>query len=779
MWAKGGGGGGGGLISGVKWGAIATMKDNGEILVSDSGPQVDVLQEEFKQAGVLPNGWYDLAFNQEKRRMLWAGQSPDGRKWDENFPEGQPARPWNGASDTRVPLVDGVCNDGTAIRCAAFDKADLHASAMDVDQADLAGAAKKYLHWLVHTKHRRMLRLEVELSAQYMQEHAWCVAYVGWERELAKRRRTVSLEHLMEAGMAMQGAGDATGNSQSPMADSQGGGAVNPMALLLAQIMDPGLEEEAVAGVMGLYASYVTQSLASRGFDEEEAAGLTGLSTASARGVVRALREGKEAVLPVPYVAKNGPTVWVLTPYLEFLAARGTMMLQQARAVFWRRWMTEAELASKVADGWDAQWVEAVKKTKGAIASWAGALGATSLTGPSTKTVGNTTYLKVTEMNNPLCEVVYAFRKQVDEDGVVAVWQTIFSPHLTHDEAGAPDFCAKHEILDYAHGRYPFVELKRENLGRALIDSRSVAEVAGTWQDQQKTQLDMLADRSQWDTLPPVRVTGLGGVDYKLGPGAQVPMKRQDVIEALNLKAGPPTLSLELIQGIRAMTNEYFGLPSAESNPGKLAAQQMKAVGDFYSFWGEVLMHVFALDLQYNPQQVAKISGSAELAQLDPFEVWDAFVFGLAFDVAELNPDYLLQKFEALHTQVLPADAGGVIDRAALTNLELRMLDPHLAAKVTLDKGAASQQIFRDVDLQVARMALGNEAEYTENDATAPAKLQFLQSVIQANPKYQQWLSKDPRFQELLANFAKNLQMSVDQQQNKQVGRLGVKPVGT
>ena len=153
--------------------------------------------------------------------MLWAGQSPDGRKWDENFPEGQPARPWNGASDTRVPLVDGVCNDGTAIRCAAFDKADLHASAMDVDQADLAGAAKKYLHWLVHTKHRRMLRLEVELSAQYMQEHAWCVAYVGWERELAKRRRTVSLEHLMEAGMAMQGAGDATGNSQSPMADSQ------------------------------------------------------------------------------------------------------------------------------------------------------------------------------------------------------------------------------------------------------------------------------------------------------------------------------------------------------------------------------------------------------------------------------------------------------------------------------------------------------------------------------------------------------------------------------
>jgi hypothetical protein len=743
-----------------------------ESLVSDAGAQVDELVEEFKQAGVWCNGLGDLSFNQEKRRMLWAGQSADGRKWDENQDEGEPARPWNGASDTRVPLVDGVCNDGTAIRCAAFDKAELHATAVDFGKAELAGEVQKYLHWLVHTKHKRSLRLEVELSSQYAHEHGWTVAYVGWERELGKRRRTVTLEGLMRAGQAMA-------NGQLQMANGEGAMAgIKPMELLVASILDPEQEGVAADGVQGLYELYVKQDLADKGFSEEEADGLMGLSRATALKAVRSLREGAPAEVPTPYVVKNGPVIWVLAPYLEFVAARGTMMLQQARALFWRRWMTVAELASKVADGWDPDWVAAVKKTKGRMSGWTGPVGAMSGSGPSTKTVGSTTYVNVTEPGNELCEVIYGFRKQVDADGVAGVYQTIFSPQVTTDSYGEKDFCAKHELLDYAHGRYPFIELKRENLGRALIDSRSVAEVAGTWQDEIKTQRDMLSDRSQWDTLPPVRVPSLGGVDYKLGPGAVVPMKRADSIEALNLGAAPPALAMELIQRVGIMKDDYFGLPNAESNPGKVGAQQLKGVGDFYSFWGEVLMHVFALDLQYAPQQVARVTGSELVSQLDPFEVFDAFVFGLSFDVAELNPDYLLQKLEALHAQVLPADAGGVIDRSALTNLELRMLDPRLAERVVMDRGQASQKVFRDVDMQVARMALGNEAEYTENDPAAPMKLQFLQSVLGNNPKYQEWLQKDQRFQVLLENYVKNLQMSVEQEQNKQVGRLGVKRIG-
>jgi len=105
----------------------------------------------------------------------------------------------------------------------------------------------------------------------------------------------------------------------------------------------------------------------------------------------------------------------------------------------------------------------------------------------------------------------------------------------------------------------------------------------------------------------------------------------------------------------------------------------------------------------------------------------------------------------------------------------LRMLDPRLAAKVVMDKGAASQKVYRDTELQVMKMALGNEAEYVENDPTAQMKMQFLQTIIGSNPKYQQWLQGDQRFAGLVKNYTANLQQSVVQQQNKLVGRLGVK----
>jgi len=736
-----------------------------EQLVHDEGPNVDLLLQEYKQAGVMPNGWYDLAFNEETRRMIWAGQSPDGRKWDENMPEGEPARPWNGCSDTRVPMVDSVANDDTAMLKSAFKKAELRATAMDPDKMEMATGISGYLHWWVHTRYRKALRLEVELSAQYSREYGFCVAYVGWERELGKRRLAVKIEELTQLVQTL-------GPEWAPFVPA---------------IQDPEQVEAAAAMLQALYATYVQGALEGKGFFEDELSdNVLKLSVTAAKRCVKELRESGETELPMPYVCKNQPCVWVGKPYMEMLAARGTMQLQQARAIFWKRWMTETELEAKRAEGWNPAWIAKVKNTKGNVSSWAGALGATSLTGPSTKTVGNTTYLKITEENNPLIEVVYAFVKKVDDDGVTGVYQTIFSPHVTNGDYDEELF-AKHELLDYAHGRYPFVEFKRENIGRALTDTRSVAEVASTWQNEEKKQRDMLFNRADWDTLPPVGVPKLGGVDYRLGPGGQVPLGKNQKIEAITLNAPPPTLALELVKMLRLQKDDYFGQFNAEVHPAKIVAKQENSADDFYTFWGEVLLQMFALQLQYNPAEIDKVTGMPLADQLDPFAVLDQFDIGIEFDIKDLNPDYLLEKLDIIHGKILPGDAGGVLDRAALTNLETRWVDPRLAAKVVQDKGAASQKIYRDMVQQVGLMALGQEGEYTENDPTAPMKLQFLQTILQGNPKYLAKLGKiqyqgeqpDERFVELVTNFEKNLLQSKMQEENKTVGRIGVKPVGT
>lgn len=735
------------------------MSDDLELLVSDPAPRVDLLQEEYRRAGILASGAYECADNQQTRRMIWPGQSADGRKWDQNQPDGQAVRPWNGCSDTRVPLADDVCNDQTAVLCSAFDRAELHATAIEPGQAEVAASLTDYLTWMVRTKHARELRPEVELAAQYSREQGWCAAYVGWERELARKNATVTLEGLREF----------IGQAGGPEAG----------AALVAAVLDPSQEAAAAAEVQSLYGAYTAAQLEASGFfaDELQRDGVLKLSAGRARRAVRELREGKSAQVPLAYVSKNQPLVAVLEPYSEFLAARGTSDLQKAPALFWRRFLTDAELEAGKVDGWDADWIEAVKKTKGDLSAWA-----TEPTGmsPGRKQVGATTWYQVDASElNPRYEVVYGFVRKVDEDGVSSIYQTIFSPHANRLDGGDNDgFCAKHERLDYAHSRYPFVGLKRENISRGLCESRSVPEVANTWQAEMKCQRDMLFNRAQWDTLPPVRVASLGGVGLRLGPGAQVPMKRADTIEAINLGAPPPSLALELVGLVQHQSDRYFGQFNPEVPPALIGVKQEKMVGDFYAFWGEVFMHMFALTLQFNPGLIARVTGDGRLPELDPLDVFDAVAFGMVFDVQELNPDYLTEKAKIVNEFLIPTDAAGVIDRSALTQQMVKMLGPQWARLLVKDQAGASQAMFREVDRQVGRMALGNEAEYTENDPTAGAKLRFLGQIVQSNPKYQRWLGSDERFAALLENYSKNLQQSLAQEENKTVGRLGVKPVG-
>jgi len=73
-------------------------------------------------------------------------------------------------------------------------------------------------------------------------------------------------------------------------------------------------------------------------------------------------------------------------------------------------------------------------------------------------------------------------------------------------------------------------------------------------------------------------------------------------------------------------------------------------------------------------------------------------------------------------------------------------------------------------------MFLGNEPKYVENDPTASSKLQFASQIVASNPNYQSGLQQGGRFAELMQKWAMNLQFSITQEQNKQVGRIGVTP---
>jgi hypothetical protein len=100
-----------------------------------------------------------------------------------------------------------------------------------------------------------------------------------------------------------------------------------------------------------------------------------------------------------------------------------------------------------------------------------------------------------------------------------------------------------------------------------------------------------------------------------------------------------------------------------------------------------------------------------------------------------------------------------------------------MASELILNQQQASVQMFKDVQSDIGNMLLGNEALYQQNDPAAQTKLQYAQQVMQANPKAQAALQQDENFRALFENYVKSLQMSVMQQQNAQIGRIGVTPV--
>jgi len=107
----------------------------------------------------------------------------------------------------------------------------------------------------------------------------------------------------------------------------------------------------------------------------------------------------------------------------------------------------------------------------------------------------------------------------------------------------------------------------------------------------------------------------------------------------------------------------------------------------------------------------------------------------------------------------------------------IQAVAPEMASELIVNQQQASVQMFKDVQSDIGMMLLGNEALYQENDPAAQTKLQYAQQVLQSNPKAQAALQQDENFKALFENYVKSLQMSVMQQQNAQIGRIGVTPV--
>jgi hypothetical protein len=675
-------------------------------------PNVSALTEELRRSATDYGVFARVENAENVRYCRWPGQTDDGKKWNDAN-RNKPAFPWDGASDTRIPLADEVINGLVDLCSTAFWRSMLRVSPTNISQLDQAVTAHNLMDWTVNAKMYNDLTREVELLSQYLWTYGWAGVHVTWQQEMGQREQYLTMDQIMALA------------AQSP-ADSI-------LADLPNLIANPEADDQSAELLLSAFPN---------------------LRKRRALKAVRDLRTEGECDFPIPTMVTNKPMVAALAPYDELVFPPETTDIQSARVVFRRFYMTEAQLLNKVeTEEWDAEWAQEAINTMGRFSDYS------AYTYAAVGLAENS----ILDREN-LIEVCYAYQKSIDSDGIPGVFYTVFSPQVG-------DKWGYFEALDYAHGQYPFVIWRSELIHRQITESRGVPEVCSTWQHEVKAQRDSIFDYTSLATLPPIEVPKTRGGNLKIGPAIQIPVLRRGEIGFLQPPAREPGVAFQLIAAIEAQTDRYFGRPTEKVPPVITQMRQQRLINNWLHGWTEAFRQVLSLTLQYiGPAEIQRITASSTPL---PQDVQDFDVM-LKFDVREMSTDLVTEKLKAISTLVLPLDTAGVIDRAKLISVALRAIDPNLASELVMQQGPAAQKMFNETNDEIALMSLGNPPQLRENDPTAPMRLQFSQQVLQSNPKYQAQLQQDPLFQSNLQKYLENLQFSVQQQQNAITGRLGV-----
>jgi hypothetical protein len=622
--------------------------------------------------------------------------------------------PWDGAADTRVRLADNIIRDHCAILTNAFFKSRVQIQPVESMDIDKRTAAEAVLKWLLFQHCLDDLRREVRLAAEFRETYGLAIMAVDWQQTTRTEIKRFTIE---EAQMMVQ-------ESQDPN-----------LAALLEIVMDP-LQEETAAELLGQVVPELGKV-----------------------SKVRALRDKGEVEWESPYIFESKPVWTALEAWEDVIFPIQTFSLQRAAFVARRELLNEVELRERAAvEGWDEDWVEEAVKHKGQLKRIHLNL--------------HRTDQFLFEQLRDLIEIWHVFRKENDpKTDAIRVTRSVISYHI-------PDKAAVHELLPYAHGMYPFVEMPRERSTRPLLESRGIPELVQTAQEEIKIQRDYRADRASISILPPVRVpANRGKFDLVLGPGVQVPERRPGEIGWMD-PPRPDAGSIEVENATRFDVNNYFGR-MADGVPPQMSMIHTQEMIDSYLLDMKLcVIQTMALAQQYmTPEEVSRVTGNASLAfSASPQDIRGRFDITAEFDARLLDSEALGAKLDYLAKVLVPLDSFGVIDRAGLVKYMFQAVDPNMAAMLVQDIGAATQQEIEDEQGAFAKIAAGTEPPMKEGGQNAQVRLQTLQQIIQSNPAVSQRYQQDEIFRRMLDARMQAFNFQLQQSQNAVIGRVGAQP---
>jgi len=722
-------------------------------------PDINDLATEFQE--LIDGPADDLSrrqLNYNTRFCVWPGQSPDLKKWKKNMPAGQEAVPWEGATDSRVYLVDQYINEDVDILCMAFNQATPEAKPVALDDIAKARRTSQFLQWLWGSQIDDA-DAEAEILANGMLEDGVAYAGIVWERKVQLTDQEFSLEQIVNAAMMAQF--QRQQGSQDPNLD---------LIIALPQtIMDPDRDEDSVALVKAIYRQQAAQT--GDFYDSE----IPEPSNEEVRAGIRELREEGKTTIAVPRLVSNKPCVTALRDRLDLFLPDDTQKLQDARRIYRREFVTAEMLDNRqIAMGYDETWVKEVKERgKGqSTAAWYAGVEQRDAKGiVSTRRIPGDPYLSIDD----LYEVVHCYERKSNERGVPGIYCTVFSPTVT--TRNGKEIYAYSESLGYDHGEYPFVEFPRERLSRRCTDSRGYGELGASFQKLLKVEADSRTDFTNIATIPPL-MHPPGRPPTRWGPGARVPELRPNEFHWADVP-NQPSASFEVSQNLQQQADRAFGRPVADGDPSYARNRRMRMTQRWLEGWTKVLGQVFGLCQQFMPDEfwfrvTGQLDGEPIRASRD--DIQGKFDLSLSFNIAGLEPDLLKQQFEMLIQFVQTVDIGGTVDRDQLLRLGLEAINPSFAERLLKNPQGAAQ-----AEVDAERATITGLLNGIDNDVKPgqahQLRLQTFDQIMQTNPRAMQIAAENEFVADLLKKHRQQLQFAVEQKTvNPQAGRIGTLP---
>lgn len=678
---------------------------------NDQPTPIRELIKEFNDTLTRPNAWGERQdLNWKGRYNIWPGQDPSGRKLKSRL--GKDPFPWDDSSDARVPLIDNYINEDVDTLLDALDAARLLAVPTESHDMERANTVSNFVRWIFLQMPE--LDEEAELLANYVCERGLGVLGVFWKRETQLARKTVKLEELKPEFTEV--------------------------------LRDPTREDDAVA-------------LAQQALPD--------LDKKDARRVVKELRESGTTEYTEPYLAENRPAFVALCPGEDFFAPADVTNLQKARVLFYREFLTKSALEDgETAYQWDGAWTKEVAARAKGLAS--------SFNYNAARTVSSADRQTFSGLDTrELYEVVHAFEKRCGPDGVPGIYYTVFCPHVTTDEKGK-DFAGVRDLLNYAHGKQPFVAFPRERFNRRLDSARGYGEVAFTLQQQVKVEWDARVDRASIATVPPL-LHPVGRAPTRWGPAVRVPYVRPSEVGFADIPKYDPG-SREVEGSIRDMADQYFGRVVEGRDPYYARARKQRMVTRWLKCWREAIGQMFALCQQFMPEEFwFRVVGSAKAQPLHASreEIQGRFDINLSWNVLNHEPELLQAKLDLL-LKLLGADVNGVVDRTELMTVIFEYLDPNLGERLLQPMESASQREVDDEKTVFARMMTGQDEDVKPEGQAYQLRAKVLDQILQTNPLAQQAYQGNERIKAVIDKRVKQLKFQIQQRTvNPMIGRLG------